>query len=50
MWWRVQVRVRNNADEQSILATVHRIFSRHIAHLTIQIDKDPPLDWLLPGE
>ena len=46
----LHVRVRNNADEQTILATVHRIFGRHITHLTVQIEKDPPLDWLLPGE
>ena len=46
----IHVRIRNSADEQAILATVHRVFQRHVTHLTIQIDKDPPLDWLLPGD
>lgn len=46
----LHVRVRNGADEQAILSTVYRIFSRYITHLTVQVDKDPPLDWLLPTE
>ncbi len=46
----LHVRVRNGADEQAILSTVYRIFSRYITHLTVQVDKDPPLDWLLPTD
>jgi hypothetical protein len=45
----LHVRVRSNADEQAILSTVHRIFGKFITHLTVQVDKDPPLDWILPG-
>ena len=44
------MRVRNGADEQVILATVYRIFSKYVTHLTVQVDKDPPIDWLLPGD
>ncbi len=46
----LHVRVRNGADEQTILGTVYRIFNKHITHLTVQVDKDPPLDWLLPSD
>lgn len=46
----VCVRVRSGADEQQILTTVHRVFSKHVTHLTIQVEKDPPLDWLTGGD
>jgi hypothetical protein len=41
------VRVQRHANEQAILANVHRIFSPFITHLTVQVEKDPDLDWLI---
>ena len=33
---------------QDILKTVSAKFSRYVHHMTVQVEKDPPLDWLLP--
>lgn len=43
------VRVRADASEQATIKTVQRIFAPHIAHMTVQVEKDPPLDWMLPN-
>ena len=43
------VRVRSDADEQLVLSQVHGIFEQYVAHLTVQIEKDMPLDWLTNG-
>lgn len=45
----VVVRVQSDANEQDILTTVSAKFSRLVQHMTVQIEKDPPLDWLLPA-
>jgi len=39
------VRVRADANEQSVLAAISPLFSRFVTHLTIQIEKS---DWGLP--
>lgn len=41
------VRARSDADEQAILLEVHKMLSPFITHLTIQVEKDPPIDWFL---
>lgn len=35
---------------QEILSLVTAKFARFVQHMTVQVDKDPPLDWLLPPE
>jgi Co/Zn/Cd efflux system component len=40
----LKVRISKNTNEQSTLATIHKIFSPLLSHLTIQIEKD---DWNL---
>jgi len=47
----LRVRVRTDASEQALLAKVHAIFAPHVAHLTVQIEKDAPLDldWNAPS-
>jgi hypothetical protein len=42
------VRARADAREQDVLARVYRIYARHVKHLTVQVERDPPLNWLLP--
>eukprot|EP00743_Colponemidia_sp_Colp-15_P009302 GILK01010168.1.p1 GENE.GILK01010168.1~~GILK01010168.1.p1 ORF type:complete len:324 (+),score=40.81 GILK01010168.1:47-973(+) len=42
------VRVRNDADEQATVANLFRIFAPHIWQLTVQVEKDPPIEWFLP--
>ena len=41
------VRARSDANEQAILTEVHRMLSPFITHLTVQVEKDPPIDWFL---
>lgn len=45
----VVVRVQSDANEQQILANVSAKFSRLIQQVTVHIERDPPLDWLLPS-
>jgi hypothetical protein len=40
----LHIRVRAGADEQEVLSFAHGCLRRHVAHLTIQIEKDPK--WL----
>lgn len=35
---------------QRILLDIHRIFKPYISRLTVQVEKDVPLDWLLPNK
>jgi cation diffusion facilitator family transporter len=42
----LHARVRQDANEQQVLAKISNIFSHLVTHLTVQIDKD---DWLLKG-
>lgn len=44
----LNVRVHRNAKKQIVMANVHRIFAPYLTHLTIQVEKDPDLDWLAP--
>ena len=47
----LRVRARTDASEQALLAKVHAIFAPYVAHLTVQIEKDVPLDldWNAPS-
>lgn len=40
------IRIREDANEKTILERCQRTFSKLITDLTIQIEKDPPLAWL----
>ena len=41
------VRVRADASEREVLARLQRAYGRFISDLTIQVEKDPPLAWLM---
>eukprot|EP00753_Platysulcus_tardus_P016840 PLAT6073.1.p1 GENE.PLAT6073.1~~PLAT6073.1.p1 ORF type:complete len:350 (-),score=170.62 PLAT6073.1:84-1133(-) len=43
------IRVRSDAVEATVLAQAKRIFADVVADLTVQVEKDPPIDWLLPS-
>ena len=47
----LRVRARTDASEQALLAKVHAIFAQYVVHLTVQIEKDVPLDldWNAPS-
>ncbi len=55
-WWSVtptdvvgtlHVRLRSDGDEQLVLGHIHRVLAKVAARLTLQIEKDTPVDWLL---
>lgn len=41
------VRVRSDADEQEILLYVTNLLQKFIKHLTVQVEKDAPIEWIL---
>jgi Co/Zn/Cd efflux system component len=41
------VRVRADAHEQEILSYVHSLLDKFVSDLTVQVEKDTPLDWIL---
>jgi hypothetical protein len=43
------VRVRSDAKESEVLGRVRGIYARLVADLTVQVEKDPPLNWLVGG-
>jgi cation diffusion facilitator family transporter len=43
------VRIRADGDEQNALVAVERIFKPVITHLTVQVEKDLPIDQWLPN-
>ena len=43
----VHVRVRQDADEMLVLTRSHQALGKWIGRLTVQIERDAPVDWLL---
>lgn len=42
----LNVRVRTDANEQEILTFIHQLLHEYVSDLTIQIEKDAPIDWM----
>lgn len=43
----LHIRVRSDADEQKTLNFARELLGKYVTHLTIQIEKDSPVDWLV---
>jgi Co/Zn/Cd efflux system component len=43
----LSVRVRSDADEQEILLYVTNLLKKFITHVTVQVEKDAPIEWIL---
>lgn len=43
----ILIRAHRNANESELLVKIYSIFNSFITHLTVQIEKDPDIDWFL---
>lgn len=43
----LHIRVRTDADEQDILLYAHGLLKKYVMHITVQIEKDRPVTWLM---
>lgn len=43
----ILIRAHRNANESELLIKIYSLFHSFITHLTVQIEKDPDIDWFL---
>ena len=43
----LHIRVRGDANEQQILTYVHSLLGKYVTDLTVQIEKDLPMNWIM---
>jgi len=45
----LHIRIRSDADDQAILVYVNNVLKKFLNHITIQIEKDEPVGWMIGG-